>query len=279
MSASHKVLRACRVNGKASILLVCDHASRALPRGRLARELGYERPSSALSRSSTSSRPSTLSREVLGSHRAYDPGAEALTLKLSERLEAPAVFGAYSRLVIDLNRSIGRADSAIVCADGVAIPPPSEAEYRARVDELFLPYHDYIERLIGLRQRASKPFLLLVAVHSFTPCLDTAPYARGRAMACGVLWSRSRDSAVRVARQLAESTKESIALNKPYSGKREGYTIKRHGELSDTAALAIEVRSDKIESEEQQNFWTDRLAAAFEAEVSKLERAPLSKAR
>lgn len=70
-------------DGRRPILLVCDHASRAVPRALGA--LGLD--DAALSR-----------------HIGWDIGAAELTLRLAHRLDAPAVLGGYSRLVIDLNR-------------------------------------------------------------------------------------------------------------------------------------------------------------------------------
>ncbi|MCC7168466.1 MAG: N-formylglutamate amidohydrolase, partial [Rhodospirillales bacterium] len=69
--------------GRAPILLVCDHAANYVPPALAALGLG----------------PADLAR-----HIAIDLGAAPLTRLLAERLEAPAVLATVSRLVIDLNR-------------------------------------------------------------------------------------------------------------------------------------------------------------------------------
>ena len=83
------------------ILLVCDHASRAIPRS--LGTLG-------------------LDTEALSRHIAWDIGAADLTRRLAEQLGAPAVLAGYSRLVIDLNRQPGDPQSILDVSDGVVVP-------------------------------------------------------------------------------------------------------------------------------------------------------------
>src|ERR1700749_581112 len=64
-------------------LIICDHASNAVPPGY--GTLG-------------------LPREALGRHIAYDIGAADVTRALARILGAPAVLSTYSHLLIDPNR-------------------------------------------------------------------------------------------------------------------------------------------------------------------------------
>jgi predicted N-formylglutamate amidohydrolase len=66
-------------------LIICDHASNAIPPGY--GTLG-------------------LPPEALDRHIAYDIGAAEVTRALATQLGAPAVLSTYSRLVIDPNRGI-----------------------------------------------------------------------------------------------------------------------------------------------------------------------------
>ena len=66
-------------------LIICDHASNAIPPGYGA--LG-------------------LPRGALDRHIAYDIGAAEVTRALAAQLGAPAVLSTYSRLVIDPNRGL-----------------------------------------------------------------------------------------------------------------------------------------------------------------------------
>src|SRR3546814_3461321 len=76
-----------RVNaiGRSPLILVCEHATNHVPS--CYRGLGLS--------------PADLDR-----HIAWDIGAAALTRRLAEMPDAPAFLGAYSRLLIDLNRPL-----------------------------------------------------------------------------------------------------------------------------------------------------------------------------
>src|SRR5947199_7610978 len=76
--------------GGAKLLLICDHASRAIPRA--LGSLGLE-------------------DSLLMRHIGWDIGAAGVTRRLAALLDAPAVLCGYSRLVIDCNRGLGDATS------------------------------------------------------------------------------------------------------------------------------------------------------------------------
>jgi predicted N-formylglutamate amidohydrolase len=82
-------------------VVVCDHASNAVPRSLAA--LG-------------------LTAAVLARHVAWDIGAGALSEALAERLGLTCVLAGYSRLVVDCNRDPAGAASMLATSDGVRIP-------------------------------------------------------------------------------------------------------------------------------------------------------------
>ena len=83
------------------IVLACDHASNRIPSA--LDDLG-------------------LAKEHLEQHIAWDIGAGAVTRQLSERLNANAVLGNYSRLVVDLNRDLEDPTAFPAISDGVLVP-------------------------------------------------------------------------------------------------------------------------------------------------------------
>src|SRR5579872_1806892 len=87
--------------GAAPLLIICDHASRAVPRG--LRQLG-------------------LSDAELRRHIGWDIGAAEVARRLATRLDAPLVLAGYSRLVIDCNRGLGDPSSIPDVSDGVVVP-------------------------------------------------------------------------------------------------------------------------------------------------------------
>ncbi|MHA1109315.1 MAG: N-formylglutamate amidohydrolase, partial [Alphaproteobacteria bacterium] len=109
--------------GSAPVLLICDHASNAVPAA--LHGLG-------------------LIERDLHRHIAYDIGAAEVTHLLAAKLDAPGVLAGYSRLVIDPNRSLGHPDSIIEASDGTGIPGNvhiSPEEIRSRTEACFWPYH------------------------------------------------------------------------------------------------------------------------------------------
>src|SRR5690349_11979983 len=87
--------------GQAPVLIVCDHASRAVPR-RLG-TLG-------------------LDEAELMRHIGWDIGAAEVTRHLAETLGAPAVLSGYSRLVADCNRRVDDPSCMPEVSDGTAVP-------------------------------------------------------------------------------------------------------------------------------------------------------------
>lgn len=206
------------------VLLVCDHASRRLPRS--VGDLG-------------------LDPAARRSHLAQDIGAGDLTRRLAEALSATAVLAGYSRLVVDLNRDLLDSEAFLEYGDGVPIPGNRnlpQAERQARADALYRPYHTAIHEQIR-RLAASVQPPAVIAVHSFTPVLNGV----SRPWEIGVLWDADR----RVPDILIEQLRGEgfvVGDNEPYSGKSpQDFTIDHHAEAAGLPHAGIEVRQDLID--------------------------------
>jgi predicted N-formylglutamate amidohydrolase len=223
------------------ILLVCDHASRAVPRA--LGSLG-------------------LDDDALNRHIAWDIGAAELTRRLADRLGAPAVLAEYSRLVIDLNRQPGDPESIVTASDGIRIPGNvglSTAEQEARAETFHWPYHHAVDRAFARLRRAG-PEPLFFSVHTFTPSLR----GEDRQWDLGVLWSRDPRIAVPLIEILRETEGLHVGDNEPYSGKDIAYTLNLHAGAAGLAHCAIEVRQDHCERDAGIDRFADLLAAALE---------------
>ena len=222
------------------ILLVCDHASRAVPRSLAS--LG-------------------LDENALSQHIAWDIGAAELTRRLAQRLDAPAVLAGYSRLVIDVNRQPGDPQSILGASDGVVVPGNArlaEAAQEARAEAFHWPYHHAVDQAFARLRRAG-PEPVLFSVHTFTPSLG----GEDRRWDLGVLWNRDPRIAVPLIEILQESTGLQVGDNQPYSGKDIAYTLNLHAGAAGLAHCAIEVRQDHCETEAGLQRFTDLLAAAL----------------
>jgi len=228
-----------RPEGGSDFLLACDHAGSAIPRA--LGDLGL---------------PDAERRR----HIAWDVGAEAVARQLSERLDATLVAQAYSRLVIDCNRSIGHPTSIAPLSELTAVPgnrdlAPGHAAARAR--EIFEPYHDAIAAALDARAAAGRASVL-VCVHSFTPVFKGAR----RPWHVGLLYNRDRRLADRLRALLAAEPGLCVGDNQPYAVSDESdYTVPVHGERRGIPHIEIEIRHDLIETPEGQGEWAGRLAA------------------
>ncbi len=209
-------------DGPTPLLLICDHASRAVPAA--LNNLG-------------------LDDEAFDHHICYDIGAAAVAHKLSETLDAGLVLAGYSRLVIDLNRPPGHPQWIPPISDGTVVPGNQgidEAARRRRVRDLFEPYHDAVNRAIArVWQRGTPPALF--SVHSFSPRFGDAP----RPWDVGVLWNRDPRLAVPLMEKL-EAHGLKVGDNEPYSGKDLAYTIDMHAAAAGLASCVIEINQDQI---------------------------------
>ena len=149
------------------ILLICDHASNAVPPGV---DLG-------------------VTPDLLDKHIAVDIGSAALTEALAATLGAPAILATVSRLVIDLHRPPDHPGLIPLVSDGYPIPGNADADRAERIARLHAPYHRAIAALI----REAQP-TLLAAIHSFTPRLESAGGA-SRPWEIGILSNRDRRAA------------------------------------------------------------------------------------
>ncbi|MGB0684142.1 MAG: N-formylglutamate amidohydrolase [Magnetovibrionaceae bacterium] len=234
------------LQGRAPLVLVCDHASRRVPEA--LGDLG-------------------LPSDVFDQHVAYDIGAAELTRQISARLDAPAVLAGYSRLVIDVNRQPGDPTAIPEVSDGIAIPGNqdlSEADMEARSLSCSRPYHNAITETIAhvWRTNASRENAapLLFSIHSFTPVFGGKA---DRPWQAAVLWNRDPRIAVPLIKRLEERADKVIGDNEPYSGKQLAYTIDRHGAAAGLANCAIEVRQDELSTEAGIRDWAERLSDAL----------------
>jgi predicted N-formylglutamate amidohydrolase len=232
-----------RENGASPFVLICDHAGNRLPR-RLGK-LGL--PDFELER-----------------HIAWDIGAAAVTRLLSERLDAIAILQTYSRLAIDCNRAPGVPTSIVVKSEDTEIPGNrglSADEIAARVEEIFLPYHDRIVAELDRRSRNGIP-TVLVAVHSFTPVYRGVQ----RPWHVGLLYNRDGRMARQMMALLRAEGGLTVGDNEPYAISDESdYAIPVHGERRGLHHAEIEIRQDLIADEAGQAIWADRIARILTA--------------
>lgn len=228
-----------RIDGPASagLLLICDHASNALPPGYGSLGLG----AAAFQR-----------------HIAWDIGAAGVTRKLAARLGAPAVLSTFSRLLIDPNRGADDPTLVMRISDGAIIPGNAridEAEIENRRARYWRPYRDAVAAEIEA-MLASGIVPAIVSLHSFTPVWKGVP----RPWHVSLLW----DVDQRLARPLIDALGAERDLvvgdNEPYDGALQGDTMYDLGTMRGLPHVLVEIRQDLIADEAGQTEWAARLA-------------------
>lgn len=213
-------------SSKTPFVLIGDHAGTAIPQS--LGDLG-------------------LSSRDRSRHIAVDLGVERLGRLLSRSLEAPFIWQAYSRLVIDCNRHPGADDWVPAFSDGSCIAGNAnlgERDLAVRKSEIFDPYHDAITQLIDHRDKQGLE-TILVSLHSFTPHMG----GKTRPWEIGILHDGARDEFAKALLGCLQRHDRIVGDNEPYEMDETDYTVPRHAFSRSIPYAEIEVRQDVLETE------------------------------
>ncbi|OSP55861.1 N-formylglutamate amidohydrolase [Pseudoruegeria sp. SK021] len=206
--------------GACRVILVCEHASNAIPDS--LNGLG-------------------LDPAARTSHAAWDIGARDLALCLSQRLDAPLVASRVSRLVYDCNRAPASPGAMPDQSERISVPGNRNLtgpDRQLRIDEVYLPFRHVLRNLLD-----SHAPIALVTVHSFTPIYFDVP----RAVELGLLHDRDDRLAKAMLAAAPSATTLRTELNAPYSAA-DGvmHTLTDHALPRGLLNVMIEVRNDLL---------------------------------
>ncbi len=184
---------------RAVIVLTCEHGGHHIP-------AAYRRLFSGAD-------------DVLKSHRGWDPGALRVAEAMSGMLGAKLYSSNTSRLLVELNRSIGHR--ALFSEFTRALPA---AEKQSIIDNYWQPYRDEVTAHIDSLFHAGDRVIHL-SIHSFTPVWEGSL----RKTSIGLLYDPRRPDE----RSFCETWKlnlrqgqpeYAIHSNQPYRGIADGFT-------------------------------------------------------
>jgi predicted N-formylglutamate amidohydrolase len=227
--------------GRAPVLVVSCHAGRAVPE-RL-NNLG-------------------LTADQLDTHDGWDIGVQMVSEHLCKQFDAPGIFSAYSRLVIDCNRRLWDPGLIRKEIDGACIPRNvnlTNDDVGKRIEGIYLPYHYAIARKLELLASAGvKP--LVLAVHSCTPVYN----GEARPWSIGIAHSADESVSRPVFEELSLRGDYLVGDNEPYSVDYDiDYTVVAHGLGESLPHLFIEFRQDLISTRPEAERWADVLYEAI----------------
>ena len=200
----------------AGLIVSCEHGGNGVPRAYATLFTGHE--------------------TTLATHRGWDPGALPLARQLASALDAPLYASTTTRLLVDLNRSLGHRQLFSEFTRGLA-----PAERQQIIDRYYRPHRDIVESEVAHRVAALEP-VVHIASHSFTPVLD------GVVRRADVAWLYDPRRAGEVAlstRWMAAFAERAPGLqlrrNDPYRGRGDGLTSLLRKRYADAAYVGIEL--------------------------------------
>ncbi len=174
--------------------------------------------------------------DLLQTHRGYDPGALAMARDLATTLAAPLFISTTSRLLIDLNRSIGHpalyAEPTRGALAGIR---------REILEKYYLPYRNRVEAHIG-EAVARGERVIHLSSHSFTPVLD----GKIRNADISLLYDPARSGEAELCQSWQTRLKAlapalRVRRNYPYTGKSDGLTAYLRRRFPADAYVGIEL--------------------------------------
>ncbi|MCA9677988.1 MAG: N-formylglutamate amidohydrolase [Kofleriaceae bacterium] len=235
------------------IVLSCEHASWTLPPGE---DLG-------------------VSPEVLRSQASWDHGAYEIAARVGEGLGLPVHAGAFSRMLVDLNRPPEHPDVIPAVSYGAPVPGNaglSAAARAARLARMHAPYWEAVRRDVRARLRDPGRCLHLSS-HTFAPELEP----ERRAFDCGVLYDPAAPFEAALAERLQFGLRAhglAVRANQPYKGTEPALVTSLRGELAGEGGGYAGIELETSHAVTRSAGGCARVAAAVVAVIEELrERA------
>lgn len=221
-------------DGKARIVIVCDHASNGVPPA--IGDLG-------------------VSARDMQRHIAWDIGALPIVRRLAQAFDAPAIVCGTSRLVIDCNRKLDDPTLIPVTSDGTAIPGNeglTPAARRQRIETYFTTYHDACRRVVAEKlAKGQRP--LFLSIHSMTDRMNDGQRRPWEISLSSNEDRRATDPMLAALRRVPVLV---VGDNEPYDmDPLEDYSTPEHALAHGLAYLQVEFRQDRVaEAQGQERF-------------------------
>lgn len=180
--------------------------------------------------------------EVLFSHQGWDPGALSLAQEISAILKAELVTYEYTRLLIEVNRSLHHEQLFSTYTRSL-----SEEVKTYLINTYYKPYRDGVEDKIR-KLIAAGSRVVHLSIHSFTQNY----FGEHREVEVGLLFDPERLPEYQFCRAwldlLSGESSAVVRFNEPYLGVDDGFTTHLRRQFSeDYVGVELEVSQQRID--------------------------------
>lgn len=199
------------------LLITCEHAENTIPKN-------YQ----SLFNNKT---------RLLQSHQGIDIGAISLYKTLVKQFDCHHFAGKYSRLLVDLNRSLHHPNLFSNITKQL-----TNQQKKELLDKYYHPYRNSISHFIE-KTTQEKQTVLHISVHSFTPVLN----GHQRDCDIGLLYDPARHLEKRFCQQWKHALHKKIKtrVNYPYKGKSDGLTSSLRKKYGAQNYIGIELETNQ----------------------------------
>lgn len=199
---------------------------------------------------------------VLETHRGWDIGILPFAEEMARVLKAPLLSSTVSRLLVELNRSLGHPQ--LFSEFSGTLPKGARQELLAKY---YFPHREMVAQAVERALEFGQVFH--ITVHSFTPELNGQvrnaditflyDYRRKSERGLSELWQS----------QLEQSLGVKVRRNYPYRGHTDGLTtaLRKHWPESDYVGICIEVNQKHL-AEGHPEHWPAEVSRALQAALS-----------
>ena len=189
---------------------------------------------------------------LLETHRGFDAGALCVARDFAGAFGAPLFSATTSRLLIDLNRSLGHPK---VFSNISRLLPA--AERAVVIEKYYVPYRSQVEQAVNAALQTHDQ-VIHISSHSFTPVLNGVE----RTADIGLLYDPRRErerqfSARWKAALNARAPALRVRRNYPYAGSDDGLTSHLRKRLPGERYLAIELEVNQLWVEAGGTAWSE----------------------
>jgi predicted N-formylglutamate amidohydrolase len=172
-------------------------------------------------------------KDILESHRGWDPGALEIARFLASELSAPLFSCETTRLLIEPNRSLHSHQLYSEYSQKLF-----ETDHESILQQYYWPHRRSVEEIIN---KVSKPALHL-SIHTFTPML----HGQVRTVDVGLLFDPARPQESAFCESLSVALEHHLpalntVFNEPYKGTDDGFTTYLRTRFEDRDYLGVEI--------------------------------------